>query len=169
MFTGLEDGVFNITDAKAEDTIKITNEGQIAGYCTEISDYIPDGLKFVQADNPQWKEVDGKIVTDQLKDTLLQPGDTAEVEVLLTWINSSNNFGLKINVAEISKDKNDSNTPDIDSVPNNKKPGEDDIDDAPVILTVKTGVESAMPVVGVIAGSIAMISVGAILTRKFVL
>ena len=51
--------------------IRITNEGEIAGYATEISDYIPEGLEFNQADNPLWKEVDGKIVTDQLKDTIL--------------------------------------------------------------------------------------------------
>ncbi|MBP3256219.1 MAG: DUF11 domain-containing protein [Clostridia bacterium] len=150
-------------------SIRVTNEGEIAGYCTEISDYIPEGLKFVQEDNPEWREVDGKIVTDALKDTLLQPGESAEVEVLLTWINGKDNFGLKVNTAEISKDKNDSDTPDIDSVPNNKKPGEDDIDDAPVILTVKTGVENMMPVIGIIAVSVAIIGTGAVLIKKYVL
>ena len=150
--------------------IRITNEGQIAGYCTEISDYIPEGLKFVQADNPEWKEVNGKIVTDQLKDTLLQPGDSAEVEVLLTWINGKDNFGLKKNVAEISKDKNDSDTPDIDSRPNNLKPGEDDIDDAPVILTVKTGIDNNITaIIGLTVISLAIISGGVVLIKKFVL
>ena len=48
-------------------------------------------------------------------------------------------MGVKINFAEISKDHNDYGTPDIDSTPNNNVPGEDDIDDAPVMLTVKTG------------------------------
>ena len=149
--------------------IRITNEGEIEGYCTEISDYIPEGLKFVAADNPNWKEVDGKIVTDQLKDTLLKPGESAEVEVLLTWINSKDNLGLKVNVAEISKDKNDSNTPDIDSTPNNKKPGEDDIDDAPVILSVKTGAGLPIEYVATIGGSIILLASGAILIKKFVL
>ncbi len=120
--------------------IKIINEGQIAGYAKEVKDYIPDGLKFIQADNPKWKALDSKtIVTDQLKDTLLQPGETATVDVILTWINGDNNLGLKVNIAEISKDYNESETPDIDSTPDNKVPGEDDIDDAPVILGVKTG------------------------------
>ena len=50
-------------------------------------------------------------------------------------------MGLKVNVAEISKDYNEYGTPDIDSTPNNKVPGEDDIDDAPVMLTVTTGQE----------------------------
>lgn len=149
--------------------IRITNEGEIAGYCAEISDYIPEGLKFVQADNPKWKEVDGKIVTDQLKDTLLQPGETAEVEVLLTWINGKDNFGLKINTAEISKDKNDSNTPDIDSTPNNKVPGEDDIDDAPVILSIKTGAGENTIYVTLIASTLAILSTGVIFIKKYVL
>jgi len=147
--------------------IRITNEGEIAGAATEISDYIPEGLKFVAADNPNWKEVDGKIVTDQLKDTILQPKESAEVEVLLTWINGKDNMGLKVNVAEISKDWNDSDTPDIDSTPNNKKDGEDDIDDAPVILSVKTG--SAPTYIGLIAGTLIILAGGVALIKKYVI
>ena len=105
-------------------------------------DYIPEGLKFIEEDNTEWnwKEVEsGVVTTDYLKDTLLKPGETATVQIVLTWINDSENLGEKINLAEISKDKNDSNSPDVDSTPDNKVPEEDDIDDAPVILAVKTG------------------------------
>lgn len=42
-------------------------------------------------------------------------------------------------MAEISEDYNESGSPDVDSTPNNRVPDEDDIDDAPVILAVKTG------------------------------
>ena len=149
--------------------IRIKNEGEIAGYATEISDYIPEGLKFVAADNPNWKQVDGKIVTDELKDTLLKPGETAEVEVLLTWINAKDNFDLKINTAEISKDKNESNTPDIDSTPNNQKPGEDDIDDAPVILSIKTGAAQTIQYITLATSALAILAVGVIFIKKFVL
>ena len=149
--------------------IRVTNEGEIAGYAKEISDYIPTGLKFVGADNPNWKEVDGKIVTDQLKDTLLQPGESAEVEVLLTWINGKDNFGLKINVAEISKDENESDTPDIDSTPNNEKPGEDDIDDAPVILTIKTGAGDNIQYITLIASTLGILASGVMFIKKYVL
>ena len=116
--------------------IKVTNEGEIAGYAEEVKDYIPSGLKFVKEDNSKWTMLeDGNTVTtDQLKDKLLQPGESAVIEITLQWINGQNNFGLKQNWAEISKDKNDSDSPDIDSVPNNKKEGEDDIDDASVLL-----------------------------------
>ncbi len=165
----IEKGKVNKVVVKFRYKIRITNEGEIAGYATEISDYIPEGLKFVPADNKDWREVDGKIVTNALANTLLQPGESAEVEVLLTWINGNNNMGLKVNTAEISEDKNDSNTPDIDSTPNNKKPGEDDIDDAPVMLATKTGELINTQYILLTTGSLAIIGVGVILIKKYVL
>ena len=153
------------TVVKFKYSIRITNEGEIAGYATEISDYIPKGLKFNQADNPDWKEANGKIVTNALKDTLLQPGDQGFVDVILTWENDENNMGVMTNVAEISADKNDSDTPDIDSTPNNKKEGEDDIDDAPVALTVNAG--KAKTYTALIASILSIVGVGAILIKKF--
>ena len=127
------------TVVKFEYKIRVTNEGEIPGYVKEISDYIPEGLRFEIVDNPDWEEEEGKVVTDKLKDTLLNPGEFAEVSILLTWINKEDNMGLKVNIAEISKDYNQYETPDIDSTPNNKKDGEDDIDDAKVQLILKIG------------------------------
>ena len=134
----------NKVTVKFEFQIKITNEGEIAGYATEVTDYIPEGLKFIQEDNPLWyprEPLNGRerVGTTQLADTLLQPGESATISILLTWINDPNNMGLKTNIAEISQDDNDSDTPDIDSTPGNFKDGEDDIDDAPVMLTVALG------------------------------
>ena len=125
---------------KFEYKIRVTNEGEVAGYVKEITDYIPEGLRFVAVENPDWEEKDGKIVTDKLANTLLSPGESTEVSILLTWINREDNMGLKVNVAEISKDYNQYETPDIDSTPNNKVEGEDDIDDAPVRLIAKIGI-----------------------------
>ena len=165
----IEKSKINKVVVKFKYKIRITNEGEIAGYATEISDYIPAGLKFVAADNPNWREVDGKIVTNKLANTLLQPGESAEVEVLLTWINGKDNMGLKVNVAEISEDKNDSNTPDIDSTPNNKVDGEDDIDDAPVILATKTGELVNMQYILLATGALAILCAGIIFIKKYVL
>ena len=134
----------NKVTVKFEFQIKITNEGEIAGYATEVTDYIPEGLKFIQEDNPLWyprEPLNGRerVGTTQLADTLLQPGESATISILLTWINDPNNMGLKTNIAEISQDDNDRDTPDIDSTPDNFTDGEDDIDDAPVMLTVALG------------------------------
>ncbi|MCI9177405.1 MAG: Cys-Gln thioester bond-forming surface protein [Clostridia bacterium] len=155
------------TTVKFKFNIKVTNEGEIAGYAKELIDYIPEGLKFEQKDNPKWKVVDGKVVTDQLKDTLLQPGESATVEIILTWINNKDNLGEKVNWAEISKDDNEYDAPDIDSTPGNNVKGEDDIDRAPVILSVVTG--SVPTYITLAMASISMIAGGVILIKKFVI
>ena len=150
--------------------IKITNEGEIAGYAKEITDHIPEGLEFKQEDNPLWYVRGDKIVaTAQLEDKLLQPGETAEVEIVLTWVNGEKNLGRKVNVAEISKDDNPSKTPDIDSTPDNKVPGEDDIDEAPVLLVIKTGVEIVIKYLTLTTAVIGIIGAGVIGIKKFVL
>ena len=154
---------------KFEYQIRVENQGQIAGYAKEVSDYIPQGLKFVKDDNQNWREVDGKIVTNQLENTLLQPGESTTISVILTWINDSNNLGLKTNIAEISEDADDhgNSITDIDSTPNNQVDGEDDQDNAPVILTIKTGETTIYT--GVIIASIAIIGVGVFCIKKYVL
>ena len=71
-------------------------------------------------------------------------------------------MGVMTNIAEISEDYNDSNTPDIDSTPGNEVPGEDDIDDAPVMLTVAAGevpsyIGFGTLIVAILAGGIFLI------------
>ena len=130
------------TEVKYVYTIKITNEGEIEGYAKEIKDRIPDGLAFYEEDNTEynWKVLEeGIVTTDYLKDTLLKPGESATVPIVLRWVNSETNLGQKINVAEISKDENEYGVPDIDSTPDNNKDGEDDQDEALVLLSINTG------------------------------
>ncbi len=130
------------TEVKYVYSIKITNEGEIEGYAKEIKDRIPDGLAFFEEDNTQynWKILENGIVTtDYLKDTLLKPGESAVVPIVLRWTRSEKNLGQKVNVAEISKDYNDYGAPDIDSTPDNNKDGEDDQDLAIVVLSISTG------------------------------
>ena len=130
----------NSTVVKFGYTIKITNEGDIAGYAKEITDYVPEGLQFYGEDNEGWTDEGNNVISTRLlENTLLQPGESAEVTVILRWINRSNNLGLKTNTAEISEDFNDWGVPDRDSTPDNKVPGEDDIDDASVLLSISTG------------------------------
>lgn len=158
----------NQTTVKFKFSIKVTNEGEIEGYAKEIIDYIPQGLKFVQEDNPKWRLTDdGKVLTNQLKDVLIKPGESQTVEIILTWINGKNNMGLKTNWAEIYEDDNDYDSPDIDSTPGNDKKGEDDEDDAPVIITTATG--SAQTYITLALVSVSIIAGGVILIKKFVI
>ncbi len=127
--------------------IRVTNEGEIEGYATEITDFIPEGLEFKEEDNKAYgwvKEGDNKVTTRALETKLLKPGESAEVEIVFTWKNDTNNLGLKTNIAEITEDYNEHNSEDIDSTPDNKKDPyeseqEDDDDFALVILSIKTG------------------------------
>ena len=131
--------IYDVT-VKFRYKIRVTNEGEIAGYAKEITDYVPEGLEFRAEDNPGWTDEGNNVISTRLlENTLLEPGEYAEVEVVLTWINNEDNMGLKENIAEISEDDNEYDVPDRDSTPDNKKDGEDDIDDAPVMLAVGTG------------------------------
>ena len=148
--------------------ITITNEGEIAGYASEITDYIPEGLKFDATDNPEWMDEGNNVIsTRQLEGKLLQPGESATVEVILTWINGADNLSLKTNTAEISEDDNEYGVPDKDSTPDNKQEGEDDIDIAKVILAITTG--AAKTYFTLTLGLLAVVLVGIALIKKFVI
>ena len=103
-----------------------------------------------------------------LEGKLLQPGESATVEVVLTWINGADNLGEKINTAEISEDYNDhGDVPDRDSTPDNQVPGEDDIDIAKVILAISTG--SVKTYFTLAAGLLTIVLVGVVLIKKFII
>ena len=159
--------------------IRVTNEGEIPGYATEITDYIPEGLEFHEEDGNNkalgWvKSGDDKIITRALETTLLNPGESKEVEVTFRWINSEKNLGEKINIAEISEDANDYNIDDIDSTPNNKenpynKEQEDDDDFALVILSIKTGATQFIQYFTIVTISVAILGAGVYLIKRYVL
>lgn len=158
----------NSVTVKFRYSIRVTNEGDIAGYAKEITDYVPEGLKFVAEDNKDWVDEGNNVISTRLlENTLLKPGESAEIEVLLTWINGNNNLGLKTNIAEISEDYNDKNVPDRDSIPDNQIPGEDDIDDAPVLLSVSTGQIRIYYTLGFIV--LITLAGGIIIIKKYVL
>ena len=169
----------NKTVVKFVYKIRVTNEGEIPGYATEVTDYIPEGLEFHVEDgnNKQYgwvKSGDDKIVTRALETVLLNPGESKELEVTFRWINSEKNLGQKINIAEISEDANDYNTDDIDSTPNNKEnpykeEQEDDDDFALVILSLKTGATQFMSYFTLITITLAIVGGGIILIKKYVL
>ena len=157
------------TEVKYVYSIKITNEGEIEGYATEIKDRIPEGLAFFEEDNTEYGwtiSEDGIVTTDYLKDTLLQPGESAIIQIVLRWENSETNLGQKINVAEISDDDNPYDVPDIDSTPDNNEDGEDDQDEAIVVLSIDTG---ATPIyISLIIGITAILTSGFYLIYKYV-
>ena len=53
----------NSVTVKFRYSIRVTNEGDIAGYAKQIKDYIPEGLKFDAKDNPDWNDEGNNIIT----------------------------------------------------------------------------------------------------------
>lgn len=120
--------------------IKVTNEGDIAGYVKKIVDNMPNDMKFSSELNKDWYEGEsGKLYNASLANTLLQPGETKEVVLLLTKQMTENNTGTINNVAEIYEVSNDLGLQDIDSTPGNNVQNEDDINNADIVIGVKTG------------------------------
>ena len=158
----------NEVTVKFRYSIRVYNQGDIEGYAKEVTDYVPEGLKFVAEDNQGWTDEGNNVISTRLlENTLLQPGEYADVEVILTWINNQDNMGVMTNTAEISEDYNDYGVPDKDSTPDNKRPGEDDIDDAPVMLSISTGQMRIYFTLGFVV--LITIAGGVVLIRKFVL
>ena len=119
----------------------ITNEGGIAGYVKKLADYLPEELKFNSELNKDWYEgKDGVIYNASLANTIINPGESKEVTLILTKnMNGDNDFGLINNSAEIYETSNDYGALDIDSTPGNKATNEDDYSTANVLTSVKTG------------------------------
>lgn len=154
------------TNIKVEYKITIKNDGESAGYATELKDYIPEGFIFDGNDNTNWVANDGYVTTDALSNELLNLGDSREVTLVLRW-NGSANVGVKENLSEISKhaDKNKLDIVDWDSTPDNKVLEEDDIDYTAIILTIKTG-SAEIAIMSIAIGFMVVTSLGIIAYNK---
>lgn len=131
----------NTSSMVVEYKFTITNEGGIAGYVKKLADYLPEELKFNSELNKDWYEgKDGVIYNASLANTIINPGESKEVTLILTKnMNGDNDFGLINNSAEIYEASNDYGALDIDSTPGNKATNEDDYSTANVLTSVKTG------------------------------
>lgn len=149
--------------------IVIRNEGEIDGFATEITDYIPEGLSFNETSNPNWtKKANNIISTDALAKTLLKPGEKASVQVTLDWVKDENNMGKFVNTAEISEDWNEYESEDIDSTPDNLISTEDDQDDAPVYVSIGTGL-GGQPYLVLTSVVLLILATGIFLIKKYVI
>ena len=131
----------NTSSMVVEYKFTITNEGGIAGYVKKLADYLPEELKFNSELNKDWYEgKDGVIYNASLANTIINPGESKEVTLILTKnMNGDSDFGLINNSAEIYETSNDYGALDIDSTPGNKATNEDDYSTANVLTSVKTG------------------------------
>lgn len=119
--------------------IKVTNNGDIAGFAKKIVDYKPNDLEFNSSINSNWYQSGDYIYSNSLENEIINPGETKEIKLILTKKMTQSNTGLSNNIAEIQNAYNSSNIKDVDSIVNNKQFGEDDLGQANVIISIKTG------------------------------
>ena len=80
---------------------------------------------------------------------------------------SYNSFGLSNNTTEIAEATNDYGLEDIDSIPGNRATGEDDIANADILISVRTG--DIYIYLGIIFAVIAITGMGIAIINKKVL
>lgn len=148
--------------------ITITNEGAVPGYAKKIADYLPSELKFNSELNTDWFEgKDGTIYNASLANTIINPGESKELRLILTKSMTQESFGLITNKAEIYEATNDYGLADVDSVPGNQSTNEDDYSIANVLTGVKTG--EAVIYITLAITIITIIGVGAYIIKKKVI
>ncbi|MBO4816059.1 MAG: hypothetical protein J5507_03960 [Clostridia bacterium] len=153
------------TTAVIEYKIKVTNNGELAGYVSKIVDYKPTDLTFNSKLNPDWYQSGDNLYSTALANQKLEAGESKELTLTLTKTMTESNTGLTNNTAEIVEAYNYLGIEDTDSTPANKEAKEDDYGSANVIISVSTG--AAVSYISLTLSIIAVIAVGAyIATRK---
>lgn len=123
-----------------EYVVVVTNEGNIPMYAKNVVDYMPKDMKFNSDLNNNWYAGnDGNLYSTELANTVINPGESKNVKLLLTKTMTDNNTGISNNRAEIYEQYNELGLADVDSTPGNQSQGEDDLGTANVIINVKTG------------------------------
>lgn len=152
-----------------EYSIKVTNEGQVPGYAKSIVDYLPSGMTFNSELNTNWYVGnDGNAYSTSLSNTIINPGETKEIRLVLTRKMNDNNLGTIRNTAEILSSYNELGLEDIDSVAGNKKTGEDDMSSVDTIIGTATG-KTTIAVLGITLGILSIIATAVYATKKYVI
>ena len=148
--------------------ITVTNNGAVAGYAKKIVDYLSStDLKFSSELNTNWYlGTDGNLYNSTLGNTLLQPGESATLKLILTKNLSENNTGITNNMAEIYESYNDEGLEDYNSTVANKSQTENDLGHADIIIGVKTGV---VLYIGIVIVTISILTLGIYILNKKVI
>lgn len=125
-----------------EYAIIVKNEGNLPTYAKQIVDYMPTDFKFNSDLNSNWYAGnDGNLYSTELANTIINPGESKTITLILTKTMTADNTALSNNRAEIYEQYNELGLDDIDSTPNNQAQGEDDMGAANVIISPATGSE----------------------------
>ena len=140
----------------------ITNNGDVTGYVDMLEDNLPSGLAFSSELNKDWyKGNDGHLYTSSLSGIAIAPGDTSEVELVLTKETTEETTGTFSNNAELTKISN------LEAIEEKENAKENNKSSADIVISIKTG--SPILYIGITLGSIAIIAAGAYIIKKKIL
>ena len=139
------------TNLKVEYLIRVINDGEIAG-TGKIKENIPAGFEMKIEDNKGWSITGNEATIDIEK---INPGETKEYTVILTWKNTNENFGNKKNTVELIDLKNEAGFEELKITDNS--------DDADFIVSISTGAKNYRNVILVF---IAILSIFGIITHR---
>ena len=149
--------------------IVVKNEGAVAGYAKKVADYLPKGVVFNTELNKDWYLSDnGNVYNTSLENTLIKPGESKELTLVLVKQITEDSIGVLNNTAEIYEAYNEQGLKDIDSSSANKVETEDDMSKADIVLGIVTGAQIAMYITLPIV-VIALLAFGAFEIKKRVL
>ena len=147
-------------DVKITYTIRVTNTGEIEGTADRITELVPQGYTYNQEDNEiYWKDENGILTTDALKNETIKPGEYKEIQIVLRWNKNESNFGEKDNTVILSSVTNPARYEDMNE--------EDNSDKSQMLITIATGLDSTdrVVVIGIIE-IVLVITVGLLLSYK---
>ena len=128
--------------------IVVKNEGAVPGYAKKIVDYLPKGVVFNTELNKDWYLSDnGNVYNTSLENTIINPGETKELTLVLVKQITEDSIGILNNTAEIYEAYNEQGLKDIDSTPANKVEAEDDMSKADIVLGIVTGTQIAIYII----------------------
>lgn len=148
--------------------IVVTNLGSVPGYVKKIVDYLPKDVSFYSEINKDWYlSENGNVYNTSLADTVINPGESKEVKIILSKTITEKSLGTLNNTAEIYESYNKLGLEDINSKAGNKAENENDMSKADIVLSVVTGQVVIYSTVALVV--IAMLAFGIITIKKKVL
>lgn len=140
----------------------VKNDGEVTGYVDSLMDSLPSGLEFSSELNKNWyKDTDGNLYTTSLSGKAIKPGESVEVDLVLTKTMTEENAGTFVNNAKLVKISNLENIKEKeDAIENNES-------SAILLISIKTG--SIILYMGVTMICLAIIGIGAYFIKKKVL
>ena len=127
-----------------EYTIKIANNGDIAGYAKTIESYIPKGFSFNSQMNPEWYQAkDGNIYSTTLMNDCIETGESKDIKLVFTKKIEGNGIGLTRGKSEIRSTYNERGLQDIHALSSNYANGESNMASSSIVVWKKTNVKKA--------------------------